>query len=182
MAEAEPLTKLRRIVFGLRPHIARHNRALRRIVARPLDPQDIFKLHFSPDQIGQQARRCISRLVGTRAEFPEPRHEIDIDGFAPQQRIDRRMVKTGEPLKFVRSDAALAFFYGDKRGPRDVDSLGGVGLRNAGLFACNPQTFTDILRVLFLQRHIMVPPKPTAPRMSVDPGTRQSLPILLRAG
>ena len=149
LAKAEPLTKFRRIVFGLGPHIARHDGPLRRIVARPLDPEKIFKLHFGPDQIGQQAGRRIYRLVGARAEFPEPRHEIDINGLAAQERVDRRIVKTGQPLEFVRPDAALAFFDRNKRRPRDVNSGRGIGLRYAGRFAGNPQAFADIMRVQF---------------------------------
>ena len=55
---------------------------LRRIVVRPLNAEKIFKLHFRPDQIGQQPGGCIRRLIGARAEFPKARHEIDIHGVA----------------------------------------------------------------------------------------------------
>ena len=75
-----------------------------------------------------------------------------MNGFPPQQCVDRGAVLPRELLQFVDPGAPLPLFDGDQGRSGDSDRGRGIGLRNLGGFPRYAQTLSNICRGDFIQR------------------------------
>ncbi|HTX50418.1 MAG TPA: hypothetical protein VME40_13615, partial [Caulobacteraceae bacterium] len=115
-ADAQPLTELGRILLGLDGDIARQERSFGRVIADPLDAQQIFKLQLRLDQRRQQGDGGFDVGIGL-AGATEAGLKIDLDRLSPQQAIHGDPIEARELLKFLKPRSALALLDGDDRSP-----------------------------------------------------------------
>ena len=110
-AEPKPLAQLARVLLGLEQDITWQQGALRRVVARALDTEQVFQLKLRLDKAVEQRDGVFDVGIGLTGSA-KPGTQIDLCAALTQQHVERDAIQGGELLKFFEARAALSWRRG----------------------------------------------------------------------